>query len=72
MVLDVDVIFDSEANVWVADCEPLCIVTEASSYEQVIQQVRELVPEMLQENNIDLGNQKIYLNFQHLDESAIA
>lgn len=72
LVLDVEVLFDEEAKVWVADCETLCIVTEANTYESVTQQVRDLVPEMIKENNIDLGSQKIYLNFQHLDESAIA
>lgn len=69
--LDVEVLYDAEAKVWVADCEPLGIVTEAATYEAVIQQVRELVPDMLMENNINLGNQKLYLNFQHIDESAI-
>ena len=70
-ILNVEVMYDHEAEVWVADCEPLGIVTEAQSYEAVTQQVRDLVPDMARENNMDFGNQKIHLVFQHIDENAV-
>lgn len=68
ILVDVNISFDSECNLWVADCESLGINTEAETYEAITQIVRDLVPEMLNENNINLGNQSITLCFKQYYE----
>lgn len=67
----VDVVFDNEENVWVASCDALGIVTEAKTFEALTQRVQDLVPEMIEANQILLGGRKPYLKFSHLEEAVI-
>ncbi|MDP9803223.1 DUF1902 domain-containing protein [Acinetobacter calcoaceticus] len=71
VTFNVSVIFDNEENVWVAECDALGIVTEAKSFEGLTKQVQELVPDMIEANQIQLGGKKPFLNFSHLEEAVI-
>lgn len=71
LTFNVSVIFDNEENLWVAECDALGIVTEAKSFEDLTKQVQELVPDMIEANQIQLGGRKPYLNFSHLEEAVI-
>lgn len=48
-------------NVWVAECETLGLVTEADSYEELIE--RDVTPELVELNGIDVDVDSIRLNF---------
>jgi hypothetical protein len=71
VTFNVSVVFDSEENLWVAECDALGIVTEAKSFEVLTKQVQELVPDMIEANRIILGGRKPFLNFSHLEEAVI-
>jgi Domain of unknown function (DUF1902) len=50
------VLWDSEANVWVATSDDIPgLVVEASSFDDVVKEVRVLVPELLDLNGISKG-----------------
>lgn len=63
MNVPVEVFFDKEANVWVATCDFLSIVTEGDSLELVKKNVYDLSPDMVSENNINLNGQEIHFEF---------
>ncbi len=63
MNVPVEVFFDKEANVWVATCDFLSIVTEGDSLELVKKNVYDLSPDMVSENNIILNGQEIHFEF---------
>ena len=71
VTFDVAVIYDSEENLWVAQCDSLGIVTEANTFESLTQRVQGLIPDMIAVNKIELGYRKPYLNFTHLEEALI-
>ena len=71
IVFDIAVIYDSEEKLWVGECDSLGIVAEANTFESLTQLVQDLVPDMIEVNNIELGSNKPYLNFSHLEEAAI-
>jgi len=51
-------------NVWVAECETLGLVTEADSYEELIERAWDITPELVELNGIDVDVNSIRLNFQ--------
>jgi hypothetical protein len=51
------VFWDSDASVWVATSDDVPgLVVEASSFDDVVKEVRELAPELLDLNGISKGN----------------
>lgn len=64
---DVEVIFDAESGMWVADCEGLTLVTEAPTFEALCERVWLLAEDMGHENGLDIDVADMRLNFQHLE-----
>ena len=60
---DITVIYDSEVKVFVADCEKLCLVTEAETLEELQQRIIDVVPELIVLNNVPIRFNSITLNF---------
>lgn len=50
--LDVQIIYDPEANVWIAESDPIGLVLESDSYDKLIHRTNETIPEMMKENNV--------------------
>ena len=67
---DVTVIYDNEAAVYVAVCDDLPLATEAKTYEDLVQRVKAIVPEMIELNHPSLVTHKIMLNFTHAQEAV--
>jgi hypothetical protein len=60
-------------GVWTAVCDALGLVTEADSYEQLIERAWEVAPELIELNAIDVAGE-IRLQFTHtktLDRLAL-
>jgi len=56
MVYHVDLMFDSEARVWVATSEDVPgLVLESGSFDALVERVQVAVPELLELNNKDRG-----------------
>lgn len=64
----VEVIYDPESSMWVADCEALRIVTEAPSYEALIERVWEVAPEIAALNGVQFDATSL-LRFEQLTTS---
>ena len=47
---EVEVIYDQEANVWVAVCDELGLATEGESLNAVIDRANTVIPELLADN----------------------
>ena len=48
----VNLMWDTEADVWVAICDSLGIALEAESYDDLIRRVIDVAPEMAKLNNV--------------------
>jgi len=57
-------ITESEGT-WIAECDPLGIVTEAPSYEALIHRVWEIAPEMAELNHQPFNDTDTALRFQY-------
>ena len=64
----VEVIYDRESRMWVAECGALCIVTEAPSYEALIERVWEVAPEIAALNGVQFDATSL-LRFEQLTTS---
>ncbi len=51
-------------GIWTAECDALGLVTEAESYEQLIERAWEVAPELIELNAIDVAGD-IRLQFTH-------
>lgn len=60
---DVSVSHDIDENVWVAVCDELGLVTEASSYEELTERVWEIAPELYEMNGLGTNPRNITLSF---------
>lgn len=52
-----------ESGVWIAECDALGLVTEADSYEALVQRVREVAPELAELNGLSVESQPLRLRF---------
>ncbi len=71
----VSVVFDADAHLFVAECEELCLATEAPSFEALTERVWEIAPTMAQENGLNVAPQNLRLRFefdQSLTDNRIA
>lgn len=51
--MDINIIWDEEALVWVADCEKLGLALESGSYDALIEKIKNAIPELIELNNIE-------------------
>lgn len=64
----VKVVYDTEPRVFVAECAALAFVTEAPTFDAIVERVWAIAPEMAQENGRHISPQKLRLRFE-LDQS---
>jgi len=67
---DVNVLFDDEAKVWVAQCDSLSLVTESKTFEELISNVKLLAAELIELNDISVDSNKFTLNYK-ITESVV-
>jgi hypothetical protein len=61
--LEVRAHWDEEAQVWWAESEDVPgLVTEAATFDELIQNVRELTPELLQLNGVQLADADVAIH----------
>ena len=53
MEYDINVIKDSEADVWVASCDKLSLTLESGSFDRLIEKVRNASMEMAELKHLD-------------------
>jgi len=56
-------------GMWIAESDALGLVTEAKTYEALVDRVWEIAPELLEMNEIDLHPDDLRLSFQHVESS---
>ena len=54
MELSIDVTYDEEARVWVARNDEIGLATEADTMEVLIYKLKEMIPELVELNHIEL------------------
>jgi hypothetical protein len=59
MMIEISIIQDSEASVFIAVCDEIGLALEDKSYTTLLKRVKEAVPEMARDNNIDCSAIKI-------------
>ena len=52
MNIIVNIKWDDEASVYIAICDEIGLALESESYDDLVQRVRDAVPELLELNNI--------------------
>jgi predicted RNase H-like HicB family nuclease len=68
--LEVTATWDAEAKVWVAESDQIPgLVTEAATKEEMIRKLRDIVPELLSENDggADMPEMPVSLMWQQLE-----
>ena len=50
--MNINIMWDEEALVWIAECEKLGLVLEAGSYDALIEKIKSTIPELIELNNI--------------------
>jgi len=58
---------ENDRTMWVAECDGLCLCTEAESLEALIARVWEIAPEMAQENGLSIAPDALRLRFSFTD-----
>ncbi|MDR1310894.1 MAG: DUF1902 domain-containing protein [Burkholderiaceae bacterium] len=67
------VTYYSDDDVWVAECDPLGIVTDERSYEALVKRVWEIAPEMAERNKATTSPGRMKLSFvQHTSQLVSA
>lgn len=52
-------------GIWTAECDVLGLVTEASSYDELIERTVAIVPELAELNNVGVDADSMRLRFSH-------
>lgn len=60
MVIKVKMMYDDEANVWIAENESIGLILESESYDDLVKRVRDTVPELIHLNHLSGFNQLQY------------
>ena len=66
---------EDDCTMWVAVCDALHLVTEHETYEGLVKRVWTIVPEMAQENGLNIPHDALRLRFCHIshaEELALA
>jgi len=67
--VSVKAIWDNEVNVWVATSDDVPgLITESESIEELIQKLKNIIPELMELNGILLDNNLPEIPFQLLSE----
>ena len=53
MNIPIQIIYDNEANVYIAENEEIGLVLESGSFDRLVERLRSAVPEMAQANGIE-------------------
>lgn len=59
------VIVSVHDGIWTAECEALGLVTEAESYNELIERTWDIAPELVELNSINVDVDAIRLRFTH-------
>lgn len=62
-IFDVKVCHDHDENLWVAECDVLGLVTEAGTYEELIERVWGIAPDLYEINGFGKNLARIRLSF---------
>ncbi len=60
---NIEVIFDSEVNVWVALCDEIGLATEGDSHDAVIKRANLIIPELIKANGFPARDANYVLNY---------
>jgi predicted RNase H-like HicB family nuclease len=61
----VEAFWDSEAQVWVAQSDDVMgLVTEANTLDALIYKLKDIIPELLKANNLDIDNAEKVIAFE--------
>jgi len=64
----IEVTFDEESGLWCASSEALSVFTEADSYDELVDRVWLIAPEMAMENGSSIPEHELKLVFMHESE----
>lgn len=64
-----NVVFDAESGMWVASCDALHTMTEATSYEALTARFWDIAPEIAVANGV-ASDAAICIQFRHLEDAA--
>ena len=70
MMVEISIKLDSEASVFIAVCDEIGLALEDRSYTTLLKRVKEAVPEMARENNINCSSVKIIDDTNIIEERA--
>ncbi|MDR2208328.1 MAG: DUF1902 domain-containing protein [Azoarcus sp.] len=59
-----------DRTMWVAECDALHLVTEHETYEGLVARVWEVVPDVIEANNLSISPADLRLRFSHVDSVA--
>lgn len=54
-------------GVWMAECDPLGLITEADSFEELTDRVWEITPELAELNGFEIAPENLRLKFEHIE-----
>ena len=69
-MVEISIKLDSEASVFIAVCDEIGLALEDKSYTTLLKRVKEAVPEMAKENNIECSAIKIINETNIIEERA--
>lgn len=64
------VVVTHQDNMWIAECDELCLVTEAPTYDELTERVWEVMPDLVEANGLACNIESMCLSFQHLEHAA--
>ena len=63
MDISIHVIYDNEANVYIAENQEIGLVLESESFDKLVERLRSAVPEMAKANGIECSGLNVSSNF---------
>lgn len=58
-MVTINVMWDNEAYVWIAYCDEIGLATESASYDDLMERIDKMAPEMAHENQIKITGYRI-------------
>ena len=68
---EVEVIYDQEANVWVAVCDELGLATEGESLNAVIDRANTVIPELLADNGFPVRDSYYEVSYVFVQRQTV-
>ena len=66
----IEIRWDDEASVWFAICNSIPLALESASFDDLIERVKTIAPEILMENNIDIASSRLYFRAERRESIA--